>query len=91
MEVIDNGIVKKLMPEVGHMLTRKSESDYRVFSEVIYLGVNDSEDNYEEWKDDDVNAWVDAHNKSKEEHIVSLEEKVKDSMLYKLINKNGNG
>ena len=45
MQVIDNGKIIKILAEEGKKITNKDRS---FFSDFIYLGKNDSPDNYEE-------------------------------------------
>ena len=45
MQVIDNGKIIKILAEEGKKITNKDRS---FFSDFIYLGKNDSVDNYEE-------------------------------------------
>ena len=45
MQVIDDGIVTKLLAEEGKKITNLERS---FFTDIIYLGKNDSPDNYEE-------------------------------------------
>ena len=45
MQVIDNGKIIKILAEEGKKITNK---DRTFFSDFIYLGKNDSPDNYEE-------------------------------------------
>ena len=45
MQVIDDGIVTKLLAEEGKKITNLERS---FFTDLIYLGKNDSPDNYEE-------------------------------------------
>ena len=45
MQVIDNGKIIKILAEEGKKLTNKDRS---FFTDFIYLGKNDSPDNYEE-------------------------------------------
>ena len=45
MQVIDNGKIIKIMADEGKKITNKDRS---FFSDFIYLGKNDSPDNYEE-------------------------------------------
>ena len=45
MKIIDDGIIIKILAEEGKKLTNSSRD---FFSEVVYLGKNDSPDNYEE-------------------------------------------
>ena len=45
MQVIDNGKIIKILAEEGKKITNK---DRAFFSDFIYLGKNDSPDNYEE-------------------------------------------
>ena len=46
MNLKESNGLRELKPEPGFLLRRKGDSDN--FSEVVYLGVNDSADNYEE-------------------------------------------
>ena len=45
MQIIDDGVVTKILAETDKRITNSSRD---FFSEVIYLGKNDSPDNYEE-------------------------------------------
>lgn len=49
MKLIDNGIVRKLIPSKGCKLYSQNTNDYYA---IIYLGKNDSIDNYTEVLDD---------------------------------------
>ena len=46
MNIIDNGKFIKLLADEGKKITNKDRS---FFSDFIYLGKNDSSDNYEKW------------------------------------------
>lgn len=54
--------LRVLTAEAGHFLRRKDAADPIHFSEVVYLGVGDSEDNYVEV----TAAEVEAYNASRE-------------------------
>ncbi|MBQ9474672.1 MAG: hypothetical protein IJU69_00240 [Bacteroidales bacterium] len=53
----------KLTPSKGHWLTPKTLEDenQRWFSDSIYLGKNDSADNYEEWTERRKRQWESEH------------------------------
>lgn len=57
--IISNYTVKILEPQSGHSLTQAytdMELQERIFSKKVYLGVNDSEDNWVEISDEAVEA-----------------------------------
>lgn len=58
--IISNYTMKILEPSSGHSLTQAytdMELQERIFSKKVYLGVNDSEDNWKEISDEEVEAF----------------------------------
>ena len=71
MQVIDNGKIIKILAEEGKKITNKDRS---FFSDFIYLGKNDSVDNYEEVGREIWKHFIEEENPDMNE----LKEKIKD-------------
>lgn len=60
---------RRLTPDAGLWLTQKQIEDEakRGFSQLMYLGINDSPDNYTEWTQEQWQAWQDKYNPAPEQ------------------------
>ena len=71
MQVIDNGKIIKILAEEGKKITNKDRS---FFSDFIYLGKNDSPDNYEEVGREIWKHFIEEENPD----VKELKEQIKD-------------
>lgn len=90
MELIDDGIIRKLIAQDGHKLTQKEcNEDNRIFTPEAYLGVNDSIDNYLEWNDSAVEEWESVH-KVKQDETQEPQPKMSITSLLQKLKLNSN-
>lgn len=74
MEIIDNGIVRVLTSEKGYKLYNINTNE---FYDKVYLGINDSIDNYREIIDEDyVDPDLSNRVKELEEMLTALQQKI---------------
>lgn len=54
---------RRLTPDAGLWLTQKEIEDEanRGFAQLMYLGINDSPDNYTEWTQEQYDEWKEEH------------------------------
>ena len=71
MQVIDNGKIIKILAEEGKKITNSERS---FFSDFIYLGKNDSPDNYEEVGREIWKHFIEEENPD----VKELQEQIKD-------------
>ena len=54
---------RRLTPDEGLWLTQKTlaNEDERIFSQLMFLGINDTPDNYTEWTEEQKEQWEREH------------------------------
>lgn len=69
-------IERRLTPTEGLWLTQKevAEETNRIFSQLMYLGVNDSPDNYTEWTQEQYDAWQEEYHPAPEPEVETTDE-----------------